>query len=63
MEGLMFMEQTVTRYYQNHRNSFEDWEHGEPKDSWFDKDGVICISYEDGSWWHYSERNGFLAWW
>ncbi|MCI8372432.1 MAG: hypothetical protein HFI75_08555 [Lachnospiraceae bacterium] len=49
--------------YLKHKSAFEEWIHGKPKKSWIDEDGILCIMYEDSTWWHYQEKNGNLEWW
>lgn len=43
-----------------HRHAIENWTEGEPVKVWFDVDGHLCIQYESGNWWHYSEKG---EWW
>ncbi len=50
------MEHLTEKYYNNHKSVCENWENGEPTKVWWDKDGVLCIEYENGKWWHYNDR-------
>ena len=50
-------------YYQQHRQQYEEWTHGEPQRWWRDENEDLCIKYMDGSWWHYREDDGELSWW
>lgn len=54
------MEQLTKTCYERHKSVWEKWENGEPVKSWFDNDGNLCIEYENGKWWHYSELG---EWW
>ncbi len=56
-------DQKVRTFFDTHRKAFRNWEHGEPVRCWRDEQGVLCIEYEDGSWWHYKVENGELIWW
>ncbi len=49
-------------YVEKHKESFEEWSYGEPVKHWFDN-GVLCILYESGKWWHYRMKNGQVEWW
>ena len=44
-----------------HRESFENWEHGNP--IWYTRDirRNHLVGYEDGSWWHYTDDGE--SWW
>lgn len=53
------MEQLATTCFDNHRQAFEDWPHGDIKKVWYEGD-ALCIEYADGQWWHY---NGNGDWW
>lgn len=57
------MKKIETDCYLKHKSATEEWTHGIPEKSWTDKYGILCIMYEDGSWWHYKEKNGNLEWW
>lgn len=46
-----------------HKTACESWTHGNVKDAWKDKDGNICVQYEDGTWWHYRTTPGGVEWW
>lgn len=52
----------ISPYVEKHKESFELWAHGEPVKHWFDN-GILCILYEDGEWWHYKMSNGKVEWW
>lgn len=57
------MGNAVKEFSNTHREASGAWTHGEPEHCWTDQDGYLCIRYEDGSWWHYGEKNGVLEWW
>lgn len=46
-----------------HMLSTEDWKEGRPIDYWVDENGVDCVKYESGNWWHYAIVNGRVEWW
>ena len=54
------MEDLANRYYAAHKSAAGLWDEGQPVKVWYDPDGNICIEYESGKWWHYS-NNG--KWW
>lgn len=54
------MEDLANRYYAAHKSAAGLWDEGQPVKVWYDPDGNICIEYESGKWWHYS-NNG--QWW
>jgi len=54
------MEELANRYYTVHKSAAGTWDDGQPVKVWHDPDGNICIEYESGKWWHYS-NNG--RWW
>lgn len=49
-----------------HMKAFEKWEEGRPVEYW-EEDGVLCIRYESGKWWHYkinmSMGEAYVEWW
>lgn len=54
------MEQRAREHFESHRGAVEDWQEGDILKVWIDGDGVLCIEYESGKWWHYSETG---EWW
>ena len=54
------MEKLTAKYYDRHKQAFENWSEGEPVNVWFDSDNNLCIEYESGNWWHYNEN---CEWW
>ena len=50
------MEDLTKTCYERHKAVCEQWENGVPTRSWWDKDGVLCIEYENGKWGHYNDR-------
>lgn len=54
------MEEKALRYSEAHRRAFEVWREGNIEKVWLDADGTLCIQYESGSWWHYSDAG---EWW
>lgn len=56
------MSELAKKYFEIHKNSCENWNHGNPVKVWWEKDWrthdlekVLCIEYEDGKYWHYNE--------
>lgn len=46
-----------------HKNAFENWNEGAVFKTWVE-DGVLCIKYESGKWWHYrKDEKGNIEWW
>lgn len=56
------MSEWILSCYMGHYKACENWEHGEAVEVWFE-DGVLCIRYEDGSWYHYNRTENGLEWW
>ena len=54
------MEQRAREHFESHRGAVEDWQEGDILKVWIDGDGVLCIEYESGNWWHYGETG---EWW
>lgn len=57
------MEQFAIRCYEAHRAAFECWHYGGIDEVWEDEDGILCIRYTSGDWWHYAMENGSVIWW
>ena len=55
---------TVKDFYLYHRSLFETWKHGDIVETWTDQDGITCIRYESGAWWHYKvdKDNNIIFW-
>lgn len=56
------MSELAKEYYEIHRKSCKNWNHGNPVKVWWEKkrstsekEEVLCIEYEDGKYWHYNE--------
>lgn len=43
----------VGGYTAFHMLSVENWTEGQPIDHWVDENGVDCVKYESGKWFHY----------
>lgn len=56
------MKQLTEKCYSNHKNEFKDWKEGEPVKVWIDSTKHICIEYESGAFWHYSDEGEVLSW-
>lgn len=54
------MEQLAVEMSERHKTDVENWDYGEIQKVWFDQDGVLCIEYESGNWWHYNKKG---EWW
>lgn len=61
VEGTLL--QRAKKYTDAHRSACETWENGEIAAVWMETNGVICISYDNGRWFHYTETNGEIIWW
>ena len=57
------MEKFAIRCYEAHRAAFECWNYGGIDKVWADGDGILCIRYDSGDWWHYAMEDGSVIWW
>lgn len=57
------MNKAAKKYYEIHKRAFEVWSEGEPVEIWNDENGILCIRYESGRWWHYKPSPKGLEWW
>lgn len=57
------MELDLTKCVEAHKKAFECWNEGNVTESWYDEDGVLCIKYENGNWWHYRLSKDRIEWW
>ena len=55
-----YLELRAKELYKSHKKASENWQFGDIDKIWIDKDGYICIEYENGDWLHYND-NG--EWW
>lgn len=54
----------VTLFVNIHMSACENWREGKITKVWHDANGVLCIKYESGNWWHYKlNNNNDLEWW
>ena len=53
---------TAQKYYKAHREAFENWTHGYISEVWIDENGVLCIRYTDGIFYHYKIVRNELVW-
>ena len=49
--------------FQAHRATFDFWSYGDIDRIWNDENGVLCIRYSSGAWWHYDIVDGEVIWW
>ncbi|SFS07832.1 hypothetical protein [Anaeromicropila populeti] len=49
--------------YEAHKATYENWKEGDIAEYWFEEEGILCIEYESGNWWHYKYTNEGLQWW
>lgn len=65
MSKMKELKERADQYAREHKEAFEDWPHGEVADAWLHegKKDIVCVQYEDGSWWHYEETPEGLKWW
>lgn len=47
--------------YETHKKVFENWTEGKPIQYWEEPNGVMCVRYESGKWWHYRNNNKISA--
>lgn len=52
----------VREYTERHMRAWERWPHGDIKEAWVEE-GITCIRYQDGTWYHYREVGNELEWW
>lgn len=57
------MEQFAEKCYAAHKAAFEHWGYGGIEEIWTDGDGILCIRYTSGRWWHYAIEDGSVIWW
>lgn len=57
------MKEKANRYFHEHYKAHGEWQNGEPVKVWRNTDGILCIEYESGEWWHYQETDEGLQWW
>ena len=57
------LQQRAERYAEKHKAAYETWDNGGITKFYLDDAGVLCIHYENGRWYHYSEADGELFWW
>ena len=51
------------RYAKAHIDACKTWEHGRIDCVTTDAAGNVCVHYEDGIWFHYSEGPDGIVWW
>lgn len=56
------MKQLTEKCYDKHKKEIKDWKDGEPLKAWVDSTQHICIEYESGAFWHYSDKGEVLSW-
>ncbi len=65
MSRMKELKERADQYAREHKEAFEDWPHGKVADARLHegKKDIVCVQYEDGSWWHYEETPEGLKWW
>lgn len=54
----------VNHCINEHRKAFEQpTALGQMTKHWIDKDGYLCISYSNGTWYHYKIIGKRIEWW
>lgn len=53
----------ANQLYKIHKKTWESWPYEDIKKIWKDERGNICVKYKNGTWFHYSRKNGHLEWW
>ena len=57
------LEKLAELAYKNHKSSVETWNEGEPIKAWYEDDSDICVEYESGKYWHYTDLDmPFITW-
>lgn len=47
-----------------HKMAYEKWREGDISRFWLDVDGILCVQYESGNWWHYMDLDSkHPIWW
>lgn len=46
---------------EEHKKTFEFWREGGIVNYWEEENGVMCVQYESGNWWHYRQNNKISA--
>lgn len=59
----MSLEFEMVKVYMEHKKAFDCWKYGEPKRAWIDNNGVLCVEYANGTWFHYRQNGNNLEWW
>lgn len=63
-EAQQKLEELAELAYKNHKSSVENWNEGEPVKTWYDSNENVCIEYESGNYWHYTDLDmPFITWW
>ena len=56
-QAFMNMDKALQELVERHMASFSDWKEGKPV-KLFIRDGLPCVKYESGLWWHYNITKG-----
>lgn len=63
MKALELMRQAI-KCAKAHKEASEEWREGGILDIWRDEQGILCIKYASGKWWHYrATESGSIEWW
>ena len=58
------LEAQAKEYAKLHRKAFEEGgKLGQIEKYWQDENGVVCIAYTSGGWYHYKMNGSSLEWW
>ena len=58
------LEKLAKEYAKEHRKAFENaGQLGQMQKYWQDENGVVCIAYTSGAWYHYKMNGSSLEWW
>ena len=58
------LEKLAKEYAKEHRKAFENaGQLGQMQKYWQDENGVVCIAYTSGAWYHYKMNGNSLEWW
>ena len=53
----MEISRELSQVMEKHKKQCEQWREGKPVKV-FTQDGLPCVKYESGAWWHYDVKNG-----
>lgn len=55
--GIEIKDKDLAALVERHKKQWEHWNEGEPVEV-FMADGLPCVRFESGNWWHYNVEKG-----